>query len=332
MQEIVAETDRVTGNTKNISSVPIGLRLYSPSVIPLTLVDLPGLVKNALPGQPPDIDVQIARCVMEYIKRPNAIILAVCAANADLATADALNAASKVDPNGDRTVGVLTKVDIIDKGTEENICKILNNEDYKLKLGWIAVQNRSQKDIDANKPINQHLKDELMFFNTHEYFKPYANRCGVQYLTRRLNQVLINHIQQTLPDLKLRVNQQLDKYTKELITYGQMPEDRSAKERMLLAMISNYEKEYKNMIDGNSNQATKSELVGGARIAYIFTVVLPRMFDTISINDLIGGDDIRTLIKNSAGIGSGIFLSESAFEILVVKVVRQLEGPCRQCL
>lgn len=111
-----------------------------------------------------------------------------------------------------------------------------------------------------------------------------------------------------------------------------MPEDRSAKERMLLAMISNYEKEYKNMIDGNSNQATKSELVGGARIAYIFTVVLPRMFDTISINDLIGGDDIRTLIKNSAGIGSGIFLSESAFEILVVKVVRQLEGPCRQCL
>ena len=61
MKEIVDETDRVTGNTKNVSSVPIGLRLYSPSVIPLTLVDLPGLVKNALPGQPPDIDVQIAR-------------------------------------------------------------------------------------------------------------------------------------------------------------------------------------------------------------------------------------------------------------------------------
>jgi replication fork clamp-binding protein CrfC len=55
--EIVAETDRVTGNNKCVSSVPIGLRVYSPYVIPLTLVDLPGLVKNALPGQPPDIDV-----------------------------------------------------------------------------------------------------------------------------------------------------------------------------------------------------------------------------------------------------------------------------------
>jgi len=66
-----------------------------------------------------------------------------------------------------------------------------------------------------------------------------------------------------------------------------MPEDRNAKERMLLNMISQYEKEYKSMIDGNSQSASKSELVGGARIAYIFTVVLPKMFETISINDLL---------------------------------------------
>jgi replication fork clamp-binding protein CrfC len=219
-KEIVDETDRVTGGTMNVSSVPIGLRLYSPSFIPLTLVDLPGLVKNALPGQPPDIDVQIASCVNTYIARPNAIILAVSAANADLATSDAISAAARVDPNGDRTVGVLTKVDIVDKGTEVNVVKILNNEDYKLKLGWIAVQNRSQRDIDANKPINKHLKDEMNFFLTHEWYKPMASRLGVQYLTRRLNQVLINHIQVTLPDIKMKIQSQLDKFQKELITYG----------------------------------------------------------------------------------------------------------------
>ena len=108
-----------------------------------------------------------------------------------------------------------------------------------------------------------------------------------------------------------------------------MPEDRSAKERLLLNMISNYEKEYKSILDGNSSAASKSELVGGARISYIFTVVLPKMFDTISINELLNGEDVRTLIKNSNGTRSGIFLSESAFELLVVKIVRQLEGPCR---
>jgi len=62
-KEIVKETDRITGSNLCVSSIPIGLRLYSPSMIPLTLVDLPGLVMNVLPGQPPDIDVQIARCV-----------------------------------------------------------------------------------------------------------------------------------------------------------------------------------------------------------------------------------------------------------------------------
>lgn len=125
---------------------------------------------------------------------------------------------------------------------------------------------------------------------------------------------------------------QLDKYQKELMSLGHLPEDRSAKERLLLALVAKYEKEYKNMIDGSSAAASRSELVGGARIAYIFTVVLPRMFDTISLNDMLQGEDIRTLIRNSAGIGSGIFLSESAFELLVTKIVRQLEGPTRQCL
>ena len=85
--------------------------------------------------------------------------------------------ANKVDPNGYRTIGVLTKIDIIDKGTEKDIIKILNNEVYVLKLGWIAVQNRSQRDIETlNKPINKHLKDEIGFFAGHEYYKTIASR------------------------------------------------------------------------------------------------------------------------------------------------------------
>lgn len=79
----------------------------------------------------------------------------------------------------------------------------------------------------------------------------------------------------------------MDKYQKELMSLGHLPEDRAAKERLLLALVAKYEKEYKSMIDGSSAAASRSELVGGARIAYIFTVVLPRMFDTISLNDML---------------------------------------------
>lgn len=331
-KEIVDETDRSTGNSKNISSIPIRLKLFSPTVVPLTLVDLPGLVKNAMPGQAADIDVQIKKCVYEYIEKPNSVILAVSAANTDLANSDAIQAATAVDPKGDRTVGVLTKIDIIDKGTETEILKILNNEVHFLKLGWIAVVNRSQKDIDSNKPITKHLADEQDFFRKHDYFAPLAARSGVAFLARRLNQVLINHIQNVLPDLKMRVSLQLDKFTKELAGYGEFLEGRQDKERMLLNLISTYEKEYKSIIDGSSAGASKSELFGGARISYIFQFVLPRMFDTISINEILNGEDVRTLIRNSAGTRSSLFLSETAFELLVQKVVRRLEGPCKHCL
>lgn len=331
-QEIVAETDRVTGGTLNISSLPIRLKLFSPTVVPLTLVDLPGLVKNPLPGQPADIDVQIKKCVYEYIEKKNAVILAVSAANADLATSDAIQAATQCDPKGDRTVGVLTKIDIIDKGTETTTLAILKNEVHYLKLGWIAIMNRSQKDIDGKKPIAKHLLDEENFFKSHEYFAPIAQFSGVNYLARRLNQVLINHIQNVLPDLKMKVQMQLDKYGRELSSYGQHLEGRSDMERALLNLIATYSKEYDAILNGSAAGASKTELYGGARISYIFQSVLPRMFDTISIQDIINGEDVRTLIRNSSGTRSTLFLSESAFELLVRKVVQRLEGPCLHCL
>lgn len=331
-KEIVAETDRVTGGTLNVSPLPIRLKLFSPTVVPLTLVDLPGLVKNALPGQPADIDVQIKKCVYEYIQKPNAVILAVSAANADLATSDALQAAINCDPKGDRSVGVLTKIDIVDKGTEATVVSILRNEVHYFKLGWIAVMNRSQKDIDAQKTIAKHLHDEEEFFRTHDYYKPLAAQSGAKYLARRLNQVLINHIQIVLPDLKMKVHLQLDKYSRELASYGQHLEGRAEMERALLGLISSYEKEYKAILDGSSAGASKNELYGGARISYIFQSVLPKMFDTISIQEILNGEDVRTLIRNSSGTRSSLFLSESAFELLVQKVVRRLEGPCKHCL
>ena len=78
-----------------------------------------------------------------------------------------------------------------------------------------------------------------------------------------------------------------------------MPEDQNEKQKCLLNIISSYEKEYRNILEGSSSTASKSELTGGARIAYIFNTVLPKMFDTISINDILDKEDIRTLIKNS---------------------------------
>ncbi|MEO2191929.1 MAG: dynamin family protein, partial [bacterium] len=105
---------------------PIRLRIVSPSVLTMTLVDLPGLIRVPVGDQPADIEKQVRRLILKYISAPQCVILAVSPANQDLASSDALELARSVDPDGLRTVGVLTKLDIMDRGT--NAVRMLRNE------------------------------------------------------------------------------------------------------------------------------------------------------------------------------------------------------------
>jgi len=82
------------------------------------MVDLPGMTKVPVAGQPPDIDGQIRQLTYKFIAPPNTLILALTAANTDLANSDALNVAREVDPDGERTIGVVTKIDLMDEGTD----------------------------------------------------------------------------------------------------------------------------------------------------------------------------------------------------------------------
>ena len=97
---------------------PIRLAIYSPNVVDLSLVDLPGVTKVPVADQPADIEQQLRSMVMKYIEPEEALILAVSAANTDLATSDAIQLAKRADPTGERTMGVLTKLDLMDKGTD----------------------------------------------------------------------------------------------------------------------------------------------------------------------------------------------------------------------
>ena len=105
--------DRVLMAPTGISPVPINLRIFSPNVLTLTLVDLPGLTKVPVGDQPKDIEKQIRDMLMKYISRPSCIILAVTPGNIDLANSDGLKMAREVDPEGTRTIGVLTKIDLM---------------------------------------------------------------------------------------------------------------------------------------------------------------------------------------------------------------------------
>jgi replication fork clamp-binding protein CrfC len=187
-REIAEETDRVTGRSRQISPVPIHLSVYSPNVVNLTLIDLPGLTKIAIEGQSDSIVGEIENMVRSYIEKPNTIILAVSPANQDIATSDAIKIAREVDPQGERTFGVLTKLDLMDKGT--NALDVLEGHSYRLQHPWVGVVNRSQQDINKNVDMIAARRRERDYFAQSPDYGHLASRMGSEYLGKLLSKVL----------------------------------------------------------------------------------------------------------------------------------------------
>jgi replication fork clamp-binding protein CrfC len=92
---------------------------------------------------------------------------------------------------GLRTIGVLTKVDLMDKGTD--VIDILANRVIPLRLGYVPVINRGQQDINNQKKIQAALSAEKSYFETHPSYQSKANWCGTPYLSRKLNIVILSY-------------------------------------------------------------------------------------------------------------------------------------------
>lgn len=134
-------TDDIAGTGANIVDDPIKLRIYSTDCPDLTIIDLPGITRIDIKGQK-DVQKITTEMAKRYCQDPKTIILCVIPANQDLSTSDGLKLAREWDPKGERTIGVITKIDIMDKGTSAK--KMLNNDEIYLKLGYIGIVNRAQ--------------------------------------------------------------------------------------------------------------------------------------------------------------------------------------------
>lgn len=330
-QEIEAETDRITGSNKGISAVPINLRVYSPNVLNLTLIDLPGMTKVAVGDQPPDIEHQIRDMIMQFITRESCLILAVTPANTDLANSDALKVAKEVDPQGVRTIGVITKLDLMDEGTDAR--DILENKLLPLRRGYIGVVNRSQKDIDGRKDIRAALAAERKFFLSHPSYRHMAERMGTPHLQKTLNQQLTNHIRDTLPGLRSKLQSQLLSLEKEVEEYKNFrPDDPTRKTKALLQMVQQFGVDFEKCIEGSGDQVDTAELSGGARINRIFHERFPFELVKIVFDEKELRREISHAIKNVHGVRTGLFTPDLAFEAIVKKQIIKLKEPCLKCI
>uniref|UniRef100_A0A1Q3G0P8 dynamin GTPase n=1 Tax=Culex tarsalis TaxID=7177 RepID=A0A1Q3G0P8_CULTA len=323
--EIDNETDRMAGSNKGICPEPISLKIYSTKVVNLTLVDLPGITKVPVGDQPEDIEAQIKDLLQKYIENPNSIILAVTAANTDMATSESLKMAKECDPDGRRTLAVLTKLDLMDAGTDA--IDILCGRVIPVKLGIIGVVNRSQQDINDKKAIEEQLRDEAAYLQ--RKYPTLATRNGTPYLAKTLNRLLMHHIRDCLPDLKTRVNVMASQFQSLLNSYG---EDVTDKSQCLLQIITKFASAYCSTIEGTSRNIETTELCGGARMCYIFHETFGKTLDSIHPLTGLTKMDILTAIRNATGPRPALFVPEVSFELLVKRQIRRLEEPSLRCV
>jgi len=255
-REIEAETERKLGKTLHVSPEPIRLCIRSPRVLDLSLVDLPGVTKVPVGDQPHDIEAQLVRLVMQYTKNPNAIILAVSAANTDLATSDAIQLAKRADPTGERTMGVLTKLDLMDKGTDAS--DVLRGLVVPLQRGFVGVVCRSQQDIVDGKTPDAAREAERRFLEGHPRYAEMASQMGVPHLSVKLNQMLLGHIRACLPELRTKAASALVRARGEIAKYGDaLLEGKSNQGALMLQLITQFANNYCDAIDGTRRRCRR---------------------------------------------------------------------------
>ena len=240
------------GTNKNIIDKPIVLQVYSHTCPDLTLIDLPGITRIPMAGsdQPKNIEEITKGMARRYVSDPRTIILCVTSANADLSTSDGLMMAKEVDPNGIRTIGVLTKIDIMDKGT--NAKRMLTGQDIPLRLGYVGIKNRSQQDILENMTVKDAIEREKLYFATHPlYSTMQAGLLGTEILTTKCTKVMFTHIKHNLPEITKEIREKAKDIEDRLRDLGPpLPQGATDKMQLMWNMITDVVTIYKNTISG----------------------------------------------------------------------------------
>ncbi|KAJ4805165.1 hypothetical protein LUZ62_017731 [Rhynchospora pubera] len=320
-KEIQDETDRITGKTKQISPIPIQLSIYSPNVVNLTLIDLPGLTKVAVEGQPDSIVEDIEDMVRSYVDKPNCVILAISPANQDIATSDAIKLAREVDPTGERTFGVLTKLDLMDQGT--NALDVLEGRAYRLLHPWVGIVNRSQADINRNVDMILARKKEREYFQYSPDYSHLASRMGSEYLAKLLSQHLESVIKAQIPSITSTINKSIEELDKELDSLGRpVAVDPGAKLYTILELCRLVDRIFKEHLDGGRP--------GGDRIYGVFDKQLPAALSKLPFNKHLSIQNVKKVVSEADGYQPHLIAPEQGYRRLIESALSYFRGPAEK--
>ncbi|RDL31991.1 p-loop containing nucleoside triphosphate hydrolase [Venustampulla echinocandica] len=228
IQRTLTELNLAVPESECVSDDPIQLTISSPNVPDLSLIDLPGYIQVVGHDQPAELKQKIADLCDKYIQPPN-VILAISAADVDLANSTALRASRRVDPRGERTIGVVTKMDLVDP---RRGASILNDRKYPLRLGYVGViprvpaQSTSLFKKGSGSIASAITRNENAFFSAHplEYGAESGLSVGTTTLRKKLMQVLEQTMSASLQSTSDAIHQELEEATYEFkVQYNDRP-------------------------------------------------------------------------------------------------------------
>ncbi|XP_021866453.1 dynamin-related protein 4C-like [Spinacia oleracea] len=297
-EAINSATQEIAGNGKGISNTPITLVVRKKGVPDLTMVDLPGITRVPVRGQPENVYEQIRDIIMEYITPEESIILNVLSATVDFSTCESIMMSQAVDKTGQRTLAVVTKPDKAPEGLLEK----LTNDDVSIGLGYVCVRNRI-----GEETYEEAWLEEMRLFQSHPLLSRIDKSIvGVPVLAQKLVQIQANIISKTLPNIVKKIDEKLNVYGVEL---NNIPRGLSSMEEAMAVFMH---------IVGSVKESLRKILIRGEYEEYPDDT---RMHCTARLNEMIGGfSKLMQSKENDVNNKSGSFLMEE------IRVLEEAKG------
>ncbi|XP_038657390.1 interferon-induced GTP-binding protein Mx3-like isoform X2 [Scyliorhinus canicula] len=333
--EIRKAQNAIAGDGLGISHELISLEIESTNVPDLTLIDLPGIARVAVGNQPLNIGEQIKILIKSFIKRQETINLVVVPCNVDIATTEALKMAQEVDPTGERTLGILTKPDLVDKGTETNVVDIVRNIVVELRKGYMIVKCRGQKDINDKLTLDDAIRKEKAFFEDHEQFRQLLDegKASIPCLASRLTTELVNHIIRSLPQLRKDVEMKLSNTMQHLKSYSSgVPIAYDEKVMFMIEKINKFCDHTRSLTTGEEPQNILSGKRYITKVRKEFTDWNSFLDKNISNFRYFLRNEVLSFEESYRGRELPGFVNYKTFESLVKNEIAKLEEPAIQKL
>lgn len=325
---IKTQSDAIAKN-EYVTHRPLVVHIYSPKVITLTVVDTPGLTRIKLDNQPENIVELLEEIAKTYIRNDKSIILAISAASTDLANSEALRIAKEIDPELKRTVGVLTKIDMMNKNA--SCLDVMQNKLFRLQLGFVGIKCNYERYSEGEKiDFNRILISEKQYFELHPIYQKHMKVFGISTLKDKLSGIFNESIRLSIPGLTEEFKSKYSEAKNKLKAMGEISIGPSNHISEAMRIVTNINNEITRKIEGNSYNYSLTELQGGSEFREIFKEFQESMdqLKNIDVKEI----DIENLFKNTNALEEHNVLMKTLIKTILPTLFQNIEKSIDKCV